>query len=434
MKIKAIASLVCITILLLTSLLQAGELSEKVLEKKREGWYPSGMPLLNFDSDNGLGLGGRLILFYNGKKDDPYFKNSPYFYNIALQGFATTKGFHNHFIAADMPYLGGTKLRLAAAAGYRQLLNGNYYGRGKDSNDLVNPDTGQVYRNYKEYREYYLEAGDKSNYKYNNYTIREPLGALSLYYDLTENIKIHTGFMFKWTRVETWGGDEFEFENSTVTAAPTRVERENLGNEDGWINSIRFGIGYDTRDHEIDPREGVFIDYTARIATFVLGSEYNYHRSTVGIRYFFTLMNFLTFATRIGYTTTTGHVPFHELGTFQYLLTEAVFALGNPYSLRGYPAARFVGNTMTNGNIEARLQFAEITVLDHLFEFKLIAFCDTGSVFNSFSESFTEWGNYHVGYGGGLAIAWNQSFVMHVYFGASAETMTLSLNFYHAVN
>jgi len=32
----------------------AAKLSDEDVAKKKEGWYPTGLPLLNYDSDNGF--------------------------------------------------------------------------------------------------------------------------------------------------------------------------------------------------------------------------------------------------------------------------------------------------------------------------------------------------------------------------------------------
>ena len=71
---------------------QAAKLSEDTLAKKKEGWYPTGLPLVNFSSDDGFGYGVRGYVYYNGSKDDPYFDSTPYFMQLYAQFFATTGG------------------------------------------------------------------------------------------------------------------------------------------------------------------------------------------------------------------------------------------------------------------------------------------------------------------------------------------------------
>ncbi|MBE8355767.1 peptide-binding protein, partial [Leptospira interrogans serovar Pomona] len=46
--------------------------------KKKEGWFPTGLPLLNSDPNVGVGYGVRVFLINNGKKTDPFFEYTPY--------------------------------------------------------------------------------------------------------------------------------------------------------------------------------------------------------------------------------------------------------------------------------------------------------------------------------------------------------------------
>ncbi len=69
-------TVVCFIVLCLFFALQnamAARLSDEDLSKKIEGWYPTGLPLVNYDSDNGFGYGVRVYLYNNGTRDDEYF-------------------------------------------------------------------------------------------------------------------------------------------------------------------------------------------------------------------------------------------------------------------------------------------------------------------------------------------------------------------------
>ena len=48
-------------------------LSDEDLAKKKEGWYPTGLPLVNFSTDAGLGYGARIFGYNNGLRTDPHF-------------------------------------------------------------------------------------------------------------------------------------------------------------------------------------------------------------------------------------------------------------------------------------------------------------------------------------------------------------------------
>jgi outer membrane protein assembly factor BamA len=197
------------------------------------------------------------------------------------------------------------------------------------------------------------------------------------------------------------------------------------------VSRVRFGIAFDTTDYRPDPRNGVLIDYTINISTKYLGADFSFFRHTFGVHGYYSPVRQFTFAARIAYTTTSGSVPFSELGTFSFILGEQS-GLGNETTLRGYQAQRFIGRTMTIGNLEVRWEFIEFRLFKQLFALKLIGFVDAGSVFNNPGEPFKVWSHYHIGYGPGFAIAWNQSIILRLYMGFSKEDMSIGLNFGHA--
>lgn len=412
------------------------EIPADVLEKKKEGWYTTFLPIVTYNSDNGLGYGARVVEYNNGKKDDPYFKNTPYFYQITAQFYQTTLGWQYHFVESDMPYFLGSKFRVITALVYDESKNANYFGIGPEATDKLTDSGGTSYDTYEDYQDDFLTAGGANNYKYDKYTIKRPFFNINTYYNLTNQIKVMARVDVKYTDVTSWQGRKADVkagdvDESDVTMNATRIDVDGVAGQDGWLNKLTFGIGYDTRDFEPDPRNGYLAEYTLSMSNAVIGSDFDYTRHTLGFRYFITPIKSLTFATRLGYTTTTGDVPFHDLGKFVFLFRERD-GLGNSRTLRGYPSGRFIGKTMSVGNLESRWTFAELTPGSQLFAFKLVAFVDTGSAFDDHLDVFKEFDYYHVGYGGGLVIAWNQSFLVHVYSGHSSETSSLSIDVSHA--
>jgi len=427
-----------IVIFFFNGISSASELSEEALSKKKEGWYPAGIPLLAYNSDDGLGYGARALLFNNGQKHDKYFNKSPYFHKITVQYYQTTNGVQYHFAGIDMPYFLGTKFRILTEFAYEEKLNANYYGTGPEKSDSLTDRNGNSYSTFENYSSSFL-LYPPENYKYNNYKIKRPDYQISAFYDITSQIKIMAGLDFKWTKIKTWDGKNFDLEDAgnnvpdgTYTSADTLITNDSKQYQDGWINFLKIGIGYDTRDHEIDPRSGIFLDYTLLLGNFLLGSDFNYAKNTLAARFFISPFNFLTFAARAVYSNSTKGTPFHELGYFYFLL-DTQDALGNSETLRGYPANRFTGFTMTNANLEIRLQVAELTPFNQRFEIKLISFLDTGSVFDRAYDPFREFKYYHLGYGGGVAVAWNQSFIIHFVYGLSREASSISFNFGYAI-
>ncbi|HNA80303.1 MAG TPA: DUF5982 domain-containing protein, partial [Turneriella sp.] len=63
---------------LVESLKRKRVLNDKDFEKKKEGGFVTGLPLVNSDPNTGFGYGARLYYFYNGEKQDPLFRRTPY--------------------------------------------------------------------------------------------------------------------------------------------------------------------------------------------------------------------------------------------------------------------------------------------------------------------------------------------------------------------
>ncbi len=436
--------LVSIMLLLVSSrAVRAVELSEDVLAKKREGWFPTGVPIVLYNSDDGFGYGARVLFFNNGKKEDKWFRYTPYFYSITVQGYATTLGLQYHFIEADMPYFLGTELRIRTSVVYEKKLNANFFGIGSDSNATLADRDGNTYDSYAQYSDEFLVATPEecgrencayTNFKYDKYTILRPKFYLNLYRNVWDVGRVLAGFEIKHVDVIPWDGETFSIKGEDYTSGPTRLSTlpgDPAEDYDGWVNQVKLGFGYDTRDFEPDPTRGIYIDYTLSIGTRFLGSDFDFTRSTFGARYYVSPVNHLTFALRAAYTTTTGNIPFHELGNFAYLLqTQA--GLGNNRTLRGYKSNRFIGDTMTDANAEIRWRFAGAAFGGQTFAFKLLALCDTGSVFDDALEPLTVWNGYHFGFGGGLIVAWNQSFIVHFIYGRSSEDSSMSIDVNYA--
>lgn len=429
-------------------------LPDEILKKKKRGWYPGILPIYNYTSENGHGVGVRAALFQNGDENDMYFKNTPYLYRIVTQIYSTTLGWQYHFVDVDIPYFLGSRFRVKTSAYYDKTTNANFFGIGQKETDRLTDNSKKTYSTYEDYyRNFIAYPGSyPENYKYDKYTIMRPRFNLNCYTNINKKIKILAGLEILNTEITPWGGREFDIEDenfnikaNNVKSKPTRIEEQRLGNQDGWINSVLIGAGYDTRDYEPDPKSGLFADCTLKASLKKFYSDYNYARTTLAARYYWTprifrgerssgsIFKFIpTLAARAAYTTTAGDVPFHALGSFVYMYDKQT-GLGGNRSLRGYKAGRFIGDTMTNGNIELRIEFLEFKTFDTLFSLKALCFADTGSVFDTSAAPLKEFNYYHNAFGGGLALGWNQSLIIHFYYGFSAEDKSISFDIGHAI-
>ncbi|HDP80670.1 MAG TPA: hypothetical protein ENN21_07495 [Spirochaetes bacterium] len=429
-KITALLAFFALICFALPPGVNAAKLSEDVLSKKKEGYYVTGLPLVNFSSDDGFGYGARVYLYNNGQKDDAFFDSTPYFMQLYAQYFATTGGVQYHELNLDMPYFLGTKFRVLTALVYNIELNANYFGQGADAAQQKFSPSAAAPETFSKYADFADWVDDNEGYaKYYNYTIHKPKTYIYLFRNLTEELKLMVGAEFKYINIYSWKDEKFDGDRQIITKFDE--DRDKLtGTPGGWTNFARFGIGYDTRDYEPDPNKGFYIDYCIEMGTGLLGSEYTWVKNNAQAQLYLNPVKSLVFAFRVGYTAAALDIPFYEEDYFGFALNRRQ-GLGGNRTLHGYKKSRFVGRTMTVGNFEPRWEFAEVSGAGQRFAFQLVGCLDAGNVYDDSMDPFTDprFDDYKIGYGGGLAIAWNQATIVHFLYGRSSEDSSISIDF-----
>ncbi len=413
----------------------SAHLSEDVLSKKKEGYYVTGLPLVNYTSDDGFGYGVRAYLYNNGSKDDMYFDRAPYSMQLYAQYWATTNGIQYHELNLDMPYVAGTKWRLKSNIAYDKSVNENFFGIGEENSHrkLTNFTGTKEFSTYSGLMDYYEDNKDES--RYYHYTIFRPSGTFYLYRDITDELKLVLGTLARKNFITSWGGRDFNGD----TQQPTLLDQQRAyltdaagGTLGGWISMARIGFAYDTRDFEPDPHKGYYADYVCEISNKVIGSDFDFVKHNVQAMYYVSPVSSLTFGGRAGYTTASGDIPFYEESCFGFANFRRVGDGGNR-TLLGYKKNRFVAKTMTVGNLDARWKFTELSGGGQRFAFSVIGFVESGNVYDDAASPVTspKWNYYHTSYGGGLVIAWNLSTIIHFLYGMSREDANISIDFDH---
>ncbi|MFH0977596.1 MAG: DUF5982 domain-containing protein [Spirochaetota bacterium] len=416
-------------------------LNDEDIAEKREGNYITGIPLVNFSSDDGVGYGLRFYFYNNGSRSDPDFVNIPYNTQIYCQYFSTTKGYQYHELNLNSFNIFNTGFRLKTSFIYEERLNANFYGTGAyAASQKLTDSNGNKYSTYRDYESRFLKTNNYSNYKYNKYTITAPEYSADFYRDILQDIKLLFGVRFRYADIDPWDGRKFRlgiFDNDSYTQTmPTLLSTVRPeGYSGGWTNFARAGIAWDTRDFEPDPNRGAYIDYVFDLNSKTTGSAYNFNRSTAGARMYVTLFRSFVVTGRIAYTDANGDVPFYEMNSFSFFYNR-FNGLGGFRTLRGYQQDRFLGPTMTMGNIEIRYSFCKFSLSGQQFNIKAVGFADTGNVYDKAGDPFTDprINDYKLGYGGGLVIAWNKNTIVHFYYGFSREDTSVSVNFNHSLD
>lgn len=420
--------------------LYATKLSEEDADKKKEGWYPFGIPLVKYSSDDGFGYGLRMYLYNNGHKQSEFFDTAPYFLQIYAQYYATTNNYYYHELNLDMPYVAGTRFRVRSALIFEKEINANYFGTGADAarSKLTSnyADGNKTYNTYSGYKNNFLDEYNKQYLKWNNYTITKPRYNIYLFRNIiTEEILLMGGLEISRAFIDTWDGrkvDKKYYQQESKLSYDNSINPI-TGFKGGWSNLARFGAGFDTRDFEPDPKKGIYLDYCFEISDKALGSDYNFTKNNLTAQFYTPVIPSIVLAFRLAYTAAAGNIPFYEANWFGFSM-ERKYGLGGNWTLRGNIKDRYVGKVMTLGNAEIRWQFYEFVGTENRYNLKLVAFYDAGNVYDNAFDPVAKprLTDYHHSAGCGLIFGWNLSTIIHLYFGFSRENMGIFLNFSHS--
>ncbi|WP_167884368.1 Omp85 family outer membrane protein [Leptospira ilyithenensis] len=456
------------------------QLCKKDLAQKNEGWYPTGLPLINSDPNEGIGYGVRAYMYNNGKKTDPLFEYTPYRLRFFAQYFNTNKNAQYHQLSLDMPFIADTKWRLRADAFLTITPTTLYFGLGENSLKPLsyldrNQSDGRLIQNAsymdQERNLTYFRPGMPSdsvmfggrNYSgipsgqgylvtdrmYNRYQIETPMATASAERSYVGGtVRLVTGLKFSNNIVHTYdgkliqgkdpllGGDPLNY-GAEVPNGKTRLTEDNeagklRGYNGGYVNSVRVGIVYDTRDYEPDPNSGVFLEATYEKNSKAMGSNFDFQKYFVQGKFFWSpfpkIFDKLVIANRFAMGLTDGDTPFFEYRNLWG--TEGMIGgLGGLRTLRGFKQDRFVGRTMGWGNSEVRWKFAETKIGSEYFVFNLVPFMDYGRVWDD--EHKIGWKGYKYSRGIGLRIAWNQATIIMIDYAKSREDEQTFVNFSH---
>jgi outer membrane protein assembly factor BamA len=151
----------------------------------------------------------------------------------------------------------------------------------------------------------------------------------------------------------------------SVTDMPGLYERyQNLGiisadeAEGGWVNTMKIGLMYDTRDNRPNPMKGIWTEAGIETAPSFFGNDWSFSKFYFTHRQYFTLIkNDLSFVYRVGYQTNiSGKSPFfYQSQVITSILTGATNeGLGGASTLRGVLRNRVIGDGFIMGNLELR--------------------------------------------------------------------------------
>jgi outer membrane protein assembly factor BamA len=353
------------------------------------GLQVSALPALSYDSDLGFGAGVVAGLYQYGQGTSP-----PYVWAVEPVLFFTTEGQRTLSGFFDVPYVAGRGARLTISAALdRDYVP--YYGLG----NATSFDTTLAVRvgapNYYTYERSRAYLTPDLQWRLAGNVVRLITG-LAWYHNIAE--------------VRDQSSRYAEDLNGGVIPAGDRSVMS-------W--GPRIGLVLDLRDAERDPHRGVWAEALLWQGVTVLGGDHSFTRMTGVVRGYLSPVERITLAARLIGETVSGDMPVAMLPVFGSSFKDFE-GVGGAQSVRGLFRNRFLGRSRVVGNVEVRGRGGRFAVLGQQFRPGIVLFADAGRVWDDRGEpelgTGLRWGK-----GGGLRLAWGESFIVAIDFAHGSE-------------
>jgi outer membrane protein assembly factor BamA len=447
-------------------------MSEDELIHKKEGYFVTGLPEIERNPINGLGIGGNIYLYNNKTKDDPFFACTPYRARYAGFFKVFQSGKWNGAINMDFPYLFNSRWRMRIDAVFENDPNFQYYGFGTNTMRPLRfrDKAAGIDREYNQINSY---LDNLAIVRAGNSAIGEAALVTDRHYnevDYTENLynilgerifaggrgRLMFGYELLYIKIRDYFNREaeeaFDADGNEVKGVfngRTRLTEDYLGISPGspWQKYniagynggregiVAFAIMYDTRDFEPDPTKGFLIEYSHEHSRPWLFSQFSFDKNLIQGAYFCRLFPskisrmVLAINGDIGYIWGS-KIPFYEaFDLSSQAEAGGTEVLGGARSLRGFREYRFVGPLTALLNVEIRTRIVQKHLFKQHFAFDVMPFFDTGRIWNEIKEF--NFRDYRYSYGFGLRLAWNQSTILRADWAFSKESAQFFFGFGH---
>lgn len=354
-----------------------------------KGWEISGVPALNFDADEGFGIGAAVELYNYGSGVLPYR------FTIQPTLLITSEGRRDLTVFFDAPALLGDGWRMTAFAGSERQLAQPYYGIGNAT------------------------AYDASLERApNSYFYRFGRARLRASTDFQRRIGRSSGRLLLGAGVGRSTFDITPYDSGTTLLASQTGGQTPPATR---TNFLRAGLLWDTRDQEIGPHRGTWAEALVQRVDKGLGATDDFTRWTTTVRQYVPISSRLVFAQRLIAQGIEGNAPFDELATIQSSFKQQE-GLGGSGSIRGIPKDRYIGKALFVSNSELRWRALDFSLFGRQSFLAVSGFADAGRVWTDRFDASTMLSDLHVGYGGGVRLGFGPSFIVATDVGHSSES------------
>ncbi len=418
-------------------------------ENKKTGFNFGILPTITYDSDLGFQYGGLVNLYFYGDGSRyPKYNHSLYF---EVSRFTKGSGINRFFYDSDRLLKG---IRTSFDLSYITDQTNSFFGfNGYET--VYNPS--------------WVDDEDPDNYR-----------SRVFYAYGRKMLRIKADFQRKFGATDFGWVAGFSIYNFKV--GPVDIDRLNKGKapdkmlpdtaglydryiewgiigeeeaDGGWVNYLKAGITFDSRDNEPNPMKGIWTEATLQVAPSFLGNgDFGHTKISIIHRQYFTLIkDDLSFAYRIAYQGIIGgKAPFYSYPLLITSFMKGAYSegLGGAKTLRGILRNRVVGKGIIYGNAELRWKFTRFHFLKQNWYIALSSFWDYGMVAQRFKintdnvrpgpdEEFSDYfsgkkDKLHNSVGAGLHFAMNQNFIIACDYGMALNDQDGNSGLYIGLN
>ena len=416
----------------------------KLPENVKKGWTFGALPAVSYNSDLGFQYGGIVNFFHYGNGENyPKYNHSLY---LEISRYTKGSGINRFFYDSEKLI---PNLRITTDISWLTDKALDFYGfNGYEA--VYNP-----------------EWEDENNPKYKS----------RVFYRHDRDIfRVMTDFQgsIKNTNVRWLAG----FASMNIKTAPVDIEALNkkkdkqdplpevpglydnylawglikeTGNNGDWINNLKIGFVYDTRDFEANPMKGIWSEVLFFGMPFDGLTDASFTKISITHRQYFTIKpEKIAIAVRLNYQgTISGKVPFYMQPYIisSFTNTSNSDGLGGSRTIRGVLRNRVVGDGIVLTNLEGRWKFWHTKLFKQQVYLGLNAFWDSGRVvkkiavntsnvpddqYDFYFDNNAE--QFHHSLGGGLRFVMNENFIVAVDYGVPLDARDGNSGLYVGLN
>ncbi len=353
----------------------------------------SAIPNASYDSDDGFGLGAR------GQVDWLNVDYAPYRASAVVHLFVTTNGYHHHRMKFDLVGLGPQhRSRIYGHVAYRAWLNDGYWGIGNDT--ALDPRSlGDLDR-------------DDPDRRYNRYRLVQPFAHLTWRREVAGPWAVYGGAEGRYSVVEAYSGSLLAAEAPPGVAGGPAVQ---LGG----------GVLYDTRDPEISPEKGVYVEVSGRVVAM---PDTAFGGPMAVVRGWVQPVSRVVLAGRVMGEYLAGEVPFYEMVHWGGFVPTAGF--GGADTIRGVPYGRWRAPGKVVGNAEVRIDVFRHRLAGEELRWQLVPYGDVGFVFGDGTKAEPAVPRLHPAVGLGVRPIWGETLVGRLDVGVGWDRVDLGAGVY----